>query len=182
MEVATNIFLEKGFGATSLRSIAKEAEVDIYNVQYYFKNKENLLSAIIESFVSAYQEKLQAICEDKSKPPEQRFQDLYQMQTYQERGSQLRTLYTQHLALVETNEHALQIMITTFTNYRALVAELVKELNPSLTLRETLRRADLVVVFLEGYCIYAAHWLPTLQEHKGLDKEAYRHLMNVIQA
>jgi AcrR family transcriptional regulator len=45
--VSETLFAEKGFDGTSIRSIAKEAKINIAMVSYYFGSKERLLESLI---------------------------------------------------------------------------------------------------------------------------------------
>lgn len=47
MEVARILFANQGFEGTSVREIAKQAEVNIASVNYHFSNKENLFNEIL---------------------------------------------------------------------------------------------------------------------------------------
>lgn len=47
METARIFFSDKGFEGTSVREIAKTAEVNIASINYYFSNKENLFQEIL---------------------------------------------------------------------------------------------------------------------------------------
>jgi AcrR family transcriptional regulator len=47
LEVAETLFAEKGFDGTSIRTIAKEAKINIAMVSYYFGSKEKLLESLI---------------------------------------------------------------------------------------------------------------------------------------
>lgn len=47
MEVARILFANQGFEGTSVREIAKGAEVNIASVNYHFTNKENLFNEIL---------------------------------------------------------------------------------------------------------------------------------------
>ncbi|MBW1996439.1 MAG: TetR family transcriptional regulator [Deltaproteobacteria bacterium] len=49
IEVAAELFGEKGYAATSIRDISQALKVSIATLYYYFKNKEDLLFTIIES-------------------------------------------------------------------------------------------------------------------------------------
>ena len=48
LDAAEHLFADQGFAATSLRQITAEAEVNLAAVNYHFKSKEALLSAVIE--------------------------------------------------------------------------------------------------------------------------------------
>ncbi|MFN7099147.1 MAG: TetR/AcrR family transcriptional regulator [Flavobacterium sp.] len=47
LEVAEILFAEKGFDGTSIRNIAKMAQINIAMVSYYFGSKERLLEALL---------------------------------------------------------------------------------------------------------------------------------------
>ncbi len=47
LEVAEQLFAEKGFDGTSIRNISKEARINIAMVSYYFGSKERMLEALI---------------------------------------------------------------------------------------------------------------------------------------
>jgi AcrR family transcriptional regulator len=47
LQVAEALFAEKGFDGTSVRTIAKEAKINIAMVSYYFGSKERLLESLV---------------------------------------------------------------------------------------------------------------------------------------
>ena len=56
IDVATDLFIEKGYEATSLREIAERVGVTKAALYYHFASKSEMVAAIIEPFVSAQQE------------------------------------------------------------------------------------------------------------------------------
>lgn len=48
LEVATNLFAQKGFSGTSVRDIAQTAGVNLAAINYHFSNKRNLLQSVID--------------------------------------------------------------------------------------------------------------------------------------
>jgi TetR/AcrR family transcriptional regulator len=53
--------MERGFDKVSVREIAKEANVNLAMINYYFRSKENLVSIIIEKLSKKYYDKLNPI-------------------------------------------------------------------------------------------------------------------------
>lgn len=47
LQIAETLFAENGFEGTSIRTIAKQAEINVAMVSYYFGSKEKLLEALI---------------------------------------------------------------------------------------------------------------------------------------
>ena len=48
LSAAVSLAYQNGFGATSLADIAREAEIPLGNVYYYFKTKDEIGEAIVE--------------------------------------------------------------------------------------------------------------------------------------
>jgi AcrR family transcriptional regulator len=52
LQVAEQLFAEEGFDGTSIRDIAKKANINIAMISYYFGSKEKLLEAIVLNRIS----------------------------------------------------------------------------------------------------------------------------------
>lgn len=61
IRVATQCFSERGYQATTIEEIAARAEISRVTFYTYFKSKEELLEAIFDHSLSAYQHGLEAI-------------------------------------------------------------------------------------------------------------------------
>ncbi|MBK7652099.1 MAG: helix-turn-helix transcriptional regulator [Flammeovirgaceae bacterium] len=46
-DAAHKVFLEKGFSATTIRDVAKEAGTNVALVNYYFRSKQNLFNVVM---------------------------------------------------------------------------------------------------------------------------------------
>jgi AcrR family transcriptional regulator len=55
MSSASKLFAQKGFAAVGVREIAKDAEVNVSMVSYYYNGKNELLKAIIEKYFGMVQ-------------------------------------------------------------------------------------------------------------------------------
>ncbi|WP_078545074.1 forespore capture DNA-binding protein RefZ [Litchfieldia alkalitelluris] len=54
IEAAAFLFNTKGYDGTSVREIAKRADVNVANISYYFDNKAGLLEYLVSSFLEGY--------------------------------------------------------------------------------------------------------------------------------
>lgn len=54
MQVASSLFLEKGYQTTSMDEIVAVSKVSKTNIYYHFKSKEELLSAIVDQMIDRY--------------------------------------------------------------------------------------------------------------------------------
>ncbi len=61
LNVAQDLFAEKGFDGASIRDIAQRADVNIAAVNYHFKNKENLYWSVFIGAHEMLEDELQAL-------------------------------------------------------------------------------------------------------------------------
>ena len=66
LEVANNLFAERGYGGTSIRDIAKEADVNLSAVNYHFTNKDNLYAQVFQMNHRWMEESIAQIGADES--------------------------------------------------------------------------------------------------------------------
>lgn len=68
LQVAEQLFAEKGFDGTSIREISKIAKINIAMVSYYFGSKEKLLESLILFRTSDLKMKLDNLYDEKVSP------------------------------------------------------------------------------------------------------------------
>jgi len=67
LEAAISLFAQKGFASVGVREIAKEANVNIAMISYYFEGKVGILKSVLEEFFDRYSQMLKdAVDEGKS--------------------------------------------------------------------------------------------------------------------
>jgi AcrR family transcriptional regulator len=76
IEAAMTLIYRQGFGATSLADIAREADVPLGNVYYYFKTKDEIGEAIIERRLEEFRAFAQTL---SPLPPGERLEAFVQM-------------------------------------------------------------------------------------------------------
>lgn len=63
---AMKLFADKGFEATSIRDLAKVAEVNVAMVNYYFGSKEKLMEAIVEEKAAYMKDRIEELEANKT--------------------------------------------------------------------------------------------------------------------
>lgn len=67
LEAAISLFARKGFASVGVREIAKEANVNIAMISYYFEGKVGILKSVLEEFFDQYSRMLRdAVTEEKT--------------------------------------------------------------------------------------------------------------------
>ena len=72
IEVAANLFLEKGFAYTSMDELVRVSKVSKSNVYYHFSNKEELLAAVVDYWITVYNQALDEVLNQQQLSVEQR--------------------------------------------------------------------------------------------------------------
>ncbi|MBS1748801.1 MAG: TetR/AcrR family transcriptional regulator [Bacteroidetes bacterium] len=105
LEVAEQLFAEKGFDGTSVRDIAGKAGVNLAMISYYFGSKEKLMASLID-FRSGYTRGiLEELNKDESLSPwnkVERLIDLYVDKILN--NYKFHCIMTQHLPTVQSDE------------------------------------------------------------------------------
>ncbi len=70
LKAAISLFAQKGFAAVGVREIAKEANVNIAMISYYFEGKAGILKAVLEEFFERYSQMLREAV-DEERPAEE---------------------------------------------------------------------------------------------------------------
>ena len=68
LEVAVDLFYEKGYAATSIRDISRVMKISIATLYYYFQDKENLLFTVVEEMGNQLLQNLNE-AKDQAKDP-----------------------------------------------------------------------------------------------------------------
>ena len=68
LQVAEKLFAEEGFDGTSIRDIAKKANVNIAMISYYFGSKEKMLEALVLSRITDMRLQLESLYNENLPP------------------------------------------------------------------------------------------------------------------
>lgn len=69
IEIAEQLFADRGFDGTSVRDIAHEAGVNIAMISYYFGSKEKLMEALLEFRVGEIKIRVESLIKDDRYTP-----------------------------------------------------------------------------------------------------------------
>ena len=69
LEVAEELFAQKGFEGTSVRELAKKAKINVAMISYYFGSKERLFESLVEFRAGFMREKLQLLHREEGMDP-----------------------------------------------------------------------------------------------------------------
>lgn len=135
LNVACRLFYSKGFDGTSVRDIAKEAEVNVSLISYYFKSKQGLFESLAVSYFEPYLE----ILESEQTEVDHHFESLVRkILHYKQTHYQLSCLLYRELSL--NTLFAREMLVTYLAKENHLFAQLLfkKSSHTDINFREKL--------------------------------------------
>lgn len=108
LDVAAELFGEKGYAATSIRDIAHGLNASIATLYYYFKNKEDLLFTIIETIGEDLLVALHTARDDRDDPLEK-----------------LRNMLTKHIELTDKKRSRVKVYVEEQHNLSSRFREII---------------------------------------------------------
>lgn len=127
LETAEKLFADNGFEGTSVRDIAKESDINVAMVSYYFGSKEKLLEAIFAYRISITRLKMETILQSKEHVPMQKIEAL--IDSYIEKMLQNQCFYRlmlQEQTVREINKVSTIVLDAKMKNYE-IVKKIIAE-------------------------------------------------------
>ncbi|MES9993997.1 MAG: TetR/AcrR family transcriptional regulator [Candidatus Thiodiazotropha sp.] len=145
---------EGDYGVT-MRQVAVKAEMSLSNVQYYFKNKDELLKAMADRYFNACIEDVEGL--DSIASNKKQKQALSKMlKSFLSHGleiSEMCHIFREYWAIATRNEEIQRYLRDYYVSLSAVLAD---KLRPLATNENTLSEAvSIIIPYVEGYSITA---------------------------
>jgi DNA-binding transcriptional regulator YbjK len=178
IEVAIEVFAAEGNAGFTQRRIASDAGIRLRTLQHYFGTREELLRATIEAFTNRYFEHYRAITQDKHRPPEGRLdmivEEAFSVLT-SPGGNRVSAFVLETWSLAEHEPYLHALMAKSTADFQVLLAELIAEINPTLTSTECTLRGALLLSHLQGLVVFLRR-----SETNTPERDSFRHAMKVV--
>lgn len=139
LEVAEDLFADKGFDGTSVRDIAGQAGVNLAMISYYFGSKEKLMAALIQFRAEYTRGILEELNNDETLTPWEKIDKLIELYVNKILNNyKFHCIMTQHLPTVQSNE--IRDMIT---DIKAKNFEQVKKIIQEGQRKRLFRKVDM---------------------------------------
>ncbi len=127
LAAATTLFAQKGFHQTSMNDIVAMSGVSKGGVYWYFKSKDEIVTAILEAFFDREEGELAALLDQDSPAQERILSFLYQMTGAMLAMKEALTLGLECYAMAARQENIRTFIQTYFQRYQALVQTLLQQ-------------------------------------------------------
>ncbi len=127
LKIAEELFALHGFDGTSVRDIAREADVNVAMISYYFGSKEKLLSAIFQRRAETVKLEIESLLGNKDLDPLEKIFKL--IDTFIEKVISQQSYYKLMICLqvTETEGSILEALDATKRRNHELIKKLVQE-------------------------------------------------------
>lgn len=161
---AEDLLIDEGYANFSLRKVAARAEQTLGSLQYHFPTKNALIKAMLDNCIQTYLELFARIRADAGDDPEDQFAALVRG-VVDDLNSEWTTMFFPEVwSLSNHHEHAAEFLDAMYGQYRSVLIEVIKQINPSLSTAQLKRLAVFISASLEGHTIFVGHRKPWQKE------------------
>ncbi|RDU95905.1 TetR/AcrR family transcriptional regulator [Trinickia dinghuensis] len=152
---AREAFQEDGYAGFTTRGVAGRVGITLGNLQYYFRTKEELLRAALETYVREILDDYAAIATRPGAVAARRCAALVERFLRDINETDLPRFLFEIWAFAQHEPFAADLIDEWYARYRSMFAGLLSEIHPSLTSEQCLTRAAVLVAQTNGMAIFA---------------------------
>ena len=154
---AQQTFQEDGYAGFATRSVAGRVGITLGNLQYYFRTKEELLSAALQTYMRQTVSDYTAIANQPGISAARRSAALVERIFHDINETDLPKFLFEVWAFAHHEPYAAELVDEMYAEYRGIFAKLLSEIHPTLTDEQCLVRASILVAQTAGMMIFAYH-------------------------
>ncbi len=150
---AQQAFQEDGYAGFGTRRVAGSVGITLGNLQYYFRTKEELLRAALETYVRQIIKDHTAIANQAGVGPTRRYSELIDRVFHDINETDMPKFLIELWAFAQHEAYAAELVEEMHSEYRSAFAKIISEIHPTLTNEQWLVRASILVVQMAGLVI-----------------------------
>lgn len=166
LAAAEQLLIDSGYHNFSMRKVATKAGVSVGNLQYYFPSKDKLLEALLDKVIQNY---LDAFEKFRGKyAPKEQFIKIIKAVMKDIKTKHTTVFFPELWSMANHDKHISKIMDSMYGKYRALVADVIREINPKLNECQAQRLSIFITASLEGHTIFIGYRKPWAKEAENM--------------
>ncbi|MGY2491268.1 TetR/AcrR family transcriptional regulator [Cupriavidus sp. CP313] len=150
---ALQTFQEDGYAGFGTRRVAGRVGITLGNLQYYFRTREELLRAALETKVRQIIRGHTAIASQPGTSPTRRCSELVDRVFHDINETDMPRFLLELWAFSQHESYAAELVEDMHSEYRNALAKLLSEIHPTLTNEQCLVRASILIVQMAGLVI-----------------------------
>ena len=154
---AETILIRDGYARLSMRAIAQECGISVGNLNYYFRRKNDLLLALIETIWRRYRGMIEQIRSAGFDSPRDELEAVLRF-IFKDLGTRQTTVFFPELwALANHERYAAMMMERLYDYEQGVFTELIAKVRPDLSSKDQHRLALHVSASIEGHTLFVGH-------------------------
>jgi AcrR family transcriptional regulator len=160
LRAALSLLVEHGSSALTLRRIAAESGMNVGNLNYYFRSKDDLIRELLNAVISSYEDSFDAIMHEPGATAEERLEKLVTL-ILEDITTKKTTRFFPELWVLSNHDRFVQDrMEELYDRARVSLNELIAEINPALPEDERETLALFISASMEGLTVFAGYEKP----------------------
>jgi AcrR family transcriptional regulator len=182
LTAALHLLVEEGSRAMSMRRIAAQCGMKLGNLTYHFPSREDLIQALLDAVISAYEVEFEPITHEPGVPPDVRLGRYCQLVLEDIRTKKTTRVFPELWAMSNHDPFVLDRVQELYTRARAPLVEIVAEMRPDLPEQNRNDLALFVSASMEGMTVFAGHTKPYEPRMPTIEAIAIESFIGVIRS
>ncbi len=178
LEAAAELLIDSGYHNFSMRKVADAAGIRVGNLQYYFPSKEKLVKAMLDNALSRYLDDFFEIRQHGT--PEEQFLTVIKHVVFDLNSKRATVFFPEVWSLSNHEKGVTKSMDEMYENYRRVLADIIGEVNPKLSVPQCRRIALFISASLEGHTMFIGYRKPWRKETANIVEMASQSFLWLI--
>ena len=175
---AREVLMTAGYAKFSMRRVAAQAGVSVGNLQYYFSTKHELTSELLDEVVESYLFDFDSLRQAGS--PTEQFTRIIR-RVLEDLQTKETTFFFPEIWSLANHEPSLTGPVDAmYARYRAVLAELAKTINPSLSDERARQLSVFISASIEGHTVFIGYNKPMADDLEAVIEMANRSFLALI--
>ncbi len=180
LDAARDIFMDEGYTSLTMRKVATKANISIGNLNYYYRTKEDLLRDLLEYVITPYLEEFDRTRQNAGESPEKQLTAVLKFWIDDLATPETTVFFPECWALANHNPFVATLLDDMYIKARQVLNELIPQINPSLSQKESEQIALHMCASMEGLTIFAGHKKPLSKQLNSLKQISINNFMDII--
>lgn len=185
LHAALGLLVEEGYRAMSMRRIAAACGMKLGNLTYHFPTREDLVQALLDAVISAYEIEFERVVHNPDLPADARLAGYCELVLEDIRTKKTTRVFPELWALSNHDPFVLERVQELYRRARAPLEEIVAEIRPDLAADQRQALALFISAAMEGLTVFAGFEKPFEQQMPAIEaiaNRAFSDLLRNIQA
>jgi AcrR family transcriptional regulator len=180
LHAALDLLVGGGFRAMSMRRVAAACGMKLGNLTYHFPNREDLIQALLDAVISAYETEFERIVHNPTLALEARLAFYCELVLEDIRSKKTTRVFPELWALSNHDPFVLERVQELYARARAPLVEIVAEMRPDLPAEEREAIALFISASMEGQTVFAGYEKPFELQMPKLEAIAIRSFLDLV--